>query len=103
MIYIRISEIDEILSALKQTTDEKIALEIFNDFISAVKMCSHAQLVEVLNEHAEHFSLVNGICPKCNEELHIECWNESRGEYQGVPSYERMSRLVCGECGYIDE
>lgn len=42
-------------------------------------------------------------CPNCGEEMHIESWEEDRGEYQGFPCKERVCRLVCEECGYIEE
>ena len=40
-------------------------------------------------------------CPDCGEKLIIVGkWDEYRGEYMGVDSYETMYKYGC-ECGYI--
>jgi len=47
------------------------------------------------------------LCTRCKEvwdesELEIHTWEESRGEFWGMPCTETMSEQCCPRCGYSD-
>jgi len=61
-----------------------------------------SEVVELLNEFTkddlENYAIKNMICPYCGNDLKIINWQEER-EYQGRPTFENISELVCYSCG----
>jgi len=70
-------------------------LQICNNLISPTQIIDFQKLRQYMIEKNEEYAKEYGLCEICHGEL--EERKESRSEYFGTESYERM--IICNRCG----
>jgi len=69
---------------------------------------SPVEVVKILNDfrfnqqELDDYAIEHRICPKCYNELVIHSWYEP-SEYFGFSVEEKIGKLECEECGWVED